>query len=263
MRVAAAVAVVGRQSVGSHRDAAALQGIELIGQPAPAPAPGPGPGPVSVTRPLDTPGSRSGRPGIRLHVAALPDGHRGVAHGVPVTTPARTVIDLARTNSFRDGVVAADSALRKRLTTKPELCSIIRACAGWRGITEARAVAEFSDARSESAFESIARVVFHLCGLPPPELQAWVGGGGVVIGRTDFFWPDFSTIAEADGAMKYADPQQARIQLDRDARLREAGFEVVHFGWRELHLNPDQVVDSIKLAFGRGAASRQRQAGSS
>jgi len=56
-----------------------------------------------------------------------------------------------------------------------------------------------------------------------------------------------------DGAIKYADPARAMAQLDRDARLREAGFEVVHFTWQQVTRAPDQVVASIKTAFGRGS----------
>lgn len=56
----------------------------------------------------------------------------------------------------------------------------------------------------------------------------------------------------ADGAVKYANPMRAREQLYRDARLREAGFEVVHFTWQGLHSAPGQVAASIRAAFSRG-----------
>ena len=253
IRVAAAAAVVGPGAAGSWRDAAGLHGIELLGRPQP--------GPVSVTRPAGLPGSRTARPGVRLHIADLPRDHCALVLGAPVTSAARTVVDLARTSSFRGGVVAADSALRLGLTTKPELRSVLAACARWPGIARARQAVDFSDHRSESPFESIARVAFQIGGLPPPELQAWVGAGGEVVGRVDFFWPAFSTIAEADGALKYSDPQRARLQLDRDARLRAAGFEVVHFGWRELELSPDQVIQAIKAAFERASVIRSGRPG--
>ena len=67
---------------------------------------------------------------------------------------------------------------------------------------------------------------------------------------------DARTIAEADGALKYANPERARWQLRRDALLREAGFEVVHFTWHELTAAPDQVIGSIRAAFGRAGALR-------
>ena len=246
LRVAAAVATVGAQAVGSHRDAATIHGLDLLGRQKT--------NQVSVTRELGATGSRTSRRGIRLHIAALPAGHRTVRLGAPVTSVARTVVDLARTTSFREGVAVADSALRGKQATKSDLSAVIASCDRWPGVTRARQVVEFADARSESAFESISRVVFAQGGLPPPELQVWVGAEGRVIARVDFLWRKYATIAEADGAVKYADPDRARLQLQRDAELRQAGFEVVHFTWQDLHMSPDQVVRSVKMAFQRSVA---------
>jgi hypothetical protein len=173
---------------------------------------------------------------------------------VPVTTPARTVVDLARTMPFKAGVVTADSALYRGLTAKADLLSAIDVMARWPGVDKARAIVDFADGRAESAFESVARVAFDNWGLPPPELQVFVGGDGEVIARVDFYWREHATIAEADGALKYEDPDRAREQLERDARLRAAGFEVVHFTWRDLHTNPSMVMARIIGAFHRQAA---------
>jgi hypothetical protein len=182
-----------------------------------------------------------------------------IVSGVPVTTVARTVVDLARELPFPAGVVAADSALHRRRVTRAELAAVLRTCAGWPRIERARRVIEFADRRAESALESVARVAFWDCGLPAPQLQAWVGSAdGEVVGRCDFLWPVHSTIAEADGAMKYADPRRAIEQLRRDARLRDAGFEVVHFGWRDIEQSPEQVAAAIRAAFRRGDLAANR-----
>jgi hypothetical protein len=209
---------------------------------------------VALTRPPASTSRRSGPPGVRLHVAALPAEHVVTRHGVQVTSVARTVIDLARTSSFLAGVVVADSALHTRKTTKAELRSVIAACPRWPGLQAAREAVAFGDARSESVLESVSRVAFRDQGLPPPELQVWVGDAAEMIGRADFLWRAHRTIAEADGAIKYADPSRAMAQLERDRRLREAGFEVVHFTWPEVTRSPGQVAASIKAAFGRASA---------
>jgi len=101
--------------------------------------------------------------------------------------------------------------------------------------------------------ESLARVAFAEHGLPPPDLQVWVGAEGEVVGRADFLWRRYRTVGEADGALKYGDPASARARFWRDAKLREAGFEVVHFGWDEIVRVPHQVAASIRAAFQRGA----------
>jgi very-short-patch-repair endonuclease len=67
----------------------------------------------------------------------------------------------------------------------------------------------------------------------------------------DFLWRAHRTIGEADGVVKYANPSQALAQLQRDARLREAGFEVVHFTWEEITRVPAQVAASLRAAFQR------------
>ena len=246
LRVAAALAAMGPGVVGSHRSAAIIHGLDLLDRQQAEM--------VAVTRPPRGSGSRSARPGICLCNATLPAGHVTVCRGVPVTSVARTAVDLARTSSFRAGVVVMDSALRDGKVSKAELHAVLTTCGRWPGLQRARQVVAFSDARSESVLESISRVAFHEQGLPPPILQAWVGDAEEMIGRADFLWRDHRTIGEADGAIKYADPSRARAQLRRDARLRQAGFKVVHFTWDEIIHEPGQVAASIRAAFHRRAA---------
>ncbi len=181
--------------------------------------------------------------------------------GLRVTTPARTVVDLARTLEFRAGVVAADSALHKKLVTKPELRAVLGTCSQWRGARRAAEVIEFADGRAESPLESIARVAFRDCGLPPPELQVWLGGTTEPIGRVDFYWRRYWTIAEVDGALKYDrpdGPQRVTLQLRRDMLLREDGYEVVHFTWDQIDGSPERVAASIRAAFQRGVRNATR-----
>jgi predicted transcriptional regulator of viral defense system len=240
---AGVVRSAGANAVASHATAALIHGLDLLKDPGPV---------VMITRPPAT--SRAARPGVQLHSARLLRDHVTVRFGIPVTTVARTVIDIARAADFRSSVVAADSALHSRQTTKKELQAVLATCRRWPGTAQAAAVVAFADGRSESVLESIARVLFRDYGLPPPDLQVYVGGDEV-IGRADFYWKKFRTIAEVDGALKYRDPLRARMQLRRDKELRDAGFEVVHFGWQEINYEPRKVVTSIRAAFRRGAAA--------
>jgi len=242
---AAVVASCGVEAVASHQDAAVIHQIALLDRLPRA---------VSVTRPPSA-GSKTGRPGVLLHGASLLDAHTTIGNKIPVTTVARTVIDLARTVPFKAGVVTADSALHARKTTKAELHAVIGIMTRWPGIDKARRVVEFADGLAESPFESVARVAFDEWGLPKPQLQVDVGGE-FVVGRADFLWAEHNTIAEADGAAKYADPKRAIRQLERDAELRAAGFEVVHFTWYDLHFRPLEVRRWILEAFQRQAAMR-------
>ncbi len=252
LRIAAAAAATGPDAVVSHQSAAMLHRIDLLGPTYPL---------VALTRPPQR-GWRS-RPGIRLHAAALPAGHVTSEVGMLLTTPARTVIDLARSLGFRAGVVAADSALHRQLTTREELRSVLAACPLRSGVCRASDVIEFADGLAESPLESIARVTFRDCKLPPPALQVWLGGTTEPAARVDFYWRKYRTIAEADGAIKYNDPLRASAQIRRDSILRADGFEVVHFGWQEITDNPAFVIASINTAFRRSMIlSGQRGAAS-
>jgi hypothetical protein len=240
-------------AVASHESAALVHGLPLLREPVD--------GTVSLTRPV---GSYAGLSagGICYHAAQVPREHVTIRHQVPVTTAGRTVVDLARSGSFMDGVVVADAAIRMRKTRKAELSSVIALCEGWPGVEQARRVVAFSDGLSGSALESGARVVFDAFGLPPPELQAKIIGGmrvdsnGNFIAldeyhdyKVDFLWRDRKTVAEADGLMKYDSGETAARQLQRDRLLREAGYQVVHITWKELFERPQRVIDRILTAF--------------
>jgi len=253
LATAAAIRRLGSGAVASHQSAALIHGLSLLSRPHPAK--------VTLTRSPEGSKSRSGRVGTRLHIAEIPPAHRTTAHGVQVTTVARTVVDLARTVPFVEGVVVADSALHDRNTAWGELIAVQAAYPHWPGSRRAEHVIDFSDRRAESVLESVARVSFDEHGLPAPRLQAWVGGEEGIVGRADFFWPEHSTIGEADGALKYSTPTRAISQLERDAWLREAGFEVVHFTWHQITTVPWQVVPSLRAAFGRADAARALEAG--
>ena len=247
LRAAAAALRAGRGAVVSHRSAAVLHGIDLIGRP----------GDITLTGPVAS--GRKGSSGVHIYTTNLPEAQITNCCGVLVTTAARTVIDLARTLSFAGGAVAADSALRKKLASKPELLAVLATGPRRRGAAKAARVVSFASELAESALESIARVAFAEHGLPAPRLQVWIAtADGEVIGRVDFYWEQHKTIAEVDGALKYEqDPSRATAQLRRDKRLREAGYEVVHFTWAEITGRPDEVAASVRAAF--RAAARKAQ----
>jgi hypothetical protein len=249
LRAYAVVGALGSGTVASHRTAAHIHGLDLLTEPGTT---------VTVTRPADH-HSHSAKPGVHLYVARLPGGHVFERFALPITTVARTVVDLARTAPFRESVVVADCALHQHLTSKDELRGVLAECPRTRGCRQAAAVVEFADGLAESPLESIARVVFRDCKLPPPSLQVRIVGTQF-IGRVDFLWKQYRTIVEVDGVMKYTDPYRARNQLRRDQRLRQAGYEVVHFEWHDIVATPEAVGASIREAFRAG--SQRRSAGS-
>jgi Protein of unknown function (DUF559) len=241
--VAAVRATRNKALVASHQSAATLHGLRLL-KAMPT-------GTVTLTIPGTRKGSYS-RSGVICHAADLPAEHVTNLYGVPATTACRTVIDVARKSSFMEAVVLADSALYERYTSKTELRRVLAGCPHWPGTAQASEVVEFASGLAESVFESCARVVFREQELPAPELQVHIlGREGTVIARADFLWRRYGVIAEADGLLKYDTGQRAIAERQRDRLLQEAGYEIIHFTWKELFADPARVARRIREAFAR------------
>lgn len=231
---------VGRDAVASYHSAAVLHRLDLLESP-PSET-------VTVTLPADRHWKRPASAGVTFHSADLPPEHVTRLYNLPVTTAARTVVDLARTLPFVDAVVVADSALHAERAAKPELRQILDSCVSWPGVRQARRVVSFADERAGSALESAARVVFDESGLDPPELQVTIHLPAHAF-LVDFFWRSHRVIVEADGLAKYAADKDLIAQFQRDRLLRDAGYKVVHFTWRELFKTPELVIARIRQAF--------------
>jgi very-short-patch-repair endonuclease len=232
--------------VASHESAAYLHGIDLLlpaGRQVPL---------ITLTRRAKEPG-RAQAHGALVRAAALPGDHVTTACGVPVTTVARTVMDIARDSGFMAGVVAADCALHSHVVVKVEFAIILEECGQWPGVVRARRVVDFADGRAESVLESVARVRFAEFGIRPPDLQVNIRGKQGFIGRVDFCWHRYRTIGEADGAAKYDDQgrERARAQLARDEKFHDEGWGTFHFTWREIYHEPAPAIDRLRRAFAR------------
>ena len=238
--VIAVRAWVGHDAVASYHSAATLHQLDLL-ESLPS-------GTVTVTLPANRQWKRPAGAGVVFHCADLPRGHVTRLYNLPVTTAARTVVDLARTLPFVDAVVVADSALREEKAAKPELRQVLDSCTHWPGVTQARRVVAFTDERAGSVLESAARVVFDEHGLDPPELQVTIHLPANAF-LVDFFWREHRVIAEADGLAKYTADKDLIAQFQRDRLLRDAGYKVVHFTWRELFKTPELVIARIRQAF--------------
>lgn len=171
-------------------------------------------------------------------------------HGVPVTSLARTAVDVARRDGFLAGVVATDAALRRGVT-RQELEAVLEASVRWPGRRVAAQVVAFADAGAESPLESVGRVRFAEQGLPPSEQQVLIVDADGPFARVDHCWRAQRTVAEADGAVKYGDSSSLFLEKQREDRLRDAGWEVVRYTWDEALRTPSVVVARVLRAFAR------------
>lgn len=235
----------------SHQSAAALHGIDLHRPDLSV---------VHVTRP----GLASSRveAGIAHHDGGLPPHHRAVVDGVPVVSLGRAVIDIARSHTFEQAVVAADSALHAGLT-RGDLDEALDFCRDWPGAAQAGRVVGFADGRTESGGESLTRCVLAHGGFPPDEIQLVLLVGSHEV-RVDFAWTRWRVILEFDGKVKYGrslapegDPSEvAWRERRRELAIERLGWVVVRVTWAEVVFNPQVVIDRVRqgitLAHARG-----------
>jgi hypothetical protein len=172
--------------------------------------------------------------------------------GVPTACLARTVFDLAREEPFRNGLIAADAALRRGLE-HGELLAMTKMRMTWPGALNALKVARLANGLHETALESLSWAACVTLGLPMPEPQVRVFLGDVLIARVDGLWRAQNTIGQADGLFKYKDREGVLKDKRQDEQLEDLGFEVARWGWTEAY-RPEGVLDArLQRAFARGS----------
>lgn len=229
----AALLACGPRALISHGSAAALWGL----------CP-PEPRPVAVTIVAGEAG-RS-RAGIAVHRV-------GVLHrrdirrrgSLPITSPARTLLDQAAVLSDRALELELDEALVRRLTSRSAIGELLDGCPRRAG---ARRLRDLIDPERNTTFtraESEERMLALLRrgGLPMPETNVRMQSIEV-----DFLWRDERVIVEVDGWASHGTPAAFERDRRRDAHLENDGWRVLRFTWRRLTGEPEAVLVEIATA---------------
>ncbi len=241
----------------SRSSAALVHSLPLLGDPPAKPL---------LVAPLHETLARARNGSEQLSPLPLDD--RDVVDGINVTSLARTVVDVARRDSFASALMCCEAALRRGQNTS-ELLAVADRLAKWPGGRKALQVVTFADALSESPLESLSRAAFRRCRLPQPEQQVEIWADGKFVARVDFLWREANLVGEADGAQKYGkndpqdrphDPVQVLLaEKDREGRMRDLGLEVVRWGWDHA-LRPEPLLaDRVRSGLERGARLQLRR----
>lgn len=204
-----AVGLTFRSPLFSHQSAAALHGLPLLDRRA-----------DRIHLRATTPRGSGSRGDVTVHVGkGDPDVME--CHGLRLTSPARTIMDLARTLPHGEALALADAAIRPRrvegairgtdapLCTKAELIDLAQEGITSRGGWNAYLAISEADPLSGSLGESMARSLIMRLGAPPPALQAALRDERGLIGYADFFWPQLGVVGEFDGPLKYGADNRA------------------------------------------------------
>jgi very-short-patch-repair endonuclease len=217
----AAVLAAGTGAVLSHASAAAAWDLRRPGTV------------IDVSVP--TRSGRERRPGLRIHRrAALRPDDVSVHRGIPVTTPARTIIDLSRKLKGRSLEQLIDLADQRGLVDFTALRSANSA--------SLQAVLEsYSPAATRSELEERFLRLCDTHGIPRPRTNTLVEGIEV-----DFVWRDRRLIVEVDGYAYHRSPTAFEADRERDVTLTTKGWRVLRFTWAQITRRPVWVAAAIR-----------------
>lgn len=197
-------------------------------------------------------------PGVRMRVSAELMVHQRIGaplqriHGRLATTPAWTAVELARTLRRPRALAILDAVLFKGCCTRTQLQTAIDEQHGRRGIVTVREMFGYADGRSESPFESEARLIFIDGGLPMPELQYEIVDRCGKLWRVDFAWPDAKLVAEYESMQWHATPESLKHDRMKVARLQECGWTSVPIVVDDVRYHPLDLVARIRTLLDRG-----------
>jgi very-short-patch-repair endonuclease len=237
-RVIAAVLCMGNGAVASHHTAAALRNLEDAS-----------PGPIHVT----VPQARRPQEGIEIHRGTPPRDEVEIVAGVPVTSVARTLLDISRTDAparVRRLVKRAEfqgltnaTALRAILQRYPRrqgrrpLASVVRSKHLGTGTT-----------RSELEDRFLEFLVERRLPLPERNVVLEVRGHRFEV---DCLWRDARLIVELDGRAAHGTDSAFQDDRARDRVLIAAKWWPMRITWEQLHTEPDALESDIRAAIDR------------
>ncbi len=232
----AAVLASGPGAVLSHASAAGLWGIW-----------GSGAGETQVTVPRKTRSQRS----IHRHFSLLPDDEREFVDGIPVTSAARTVLDLAGER----GTGPAEAALREmeylRIYGAVSLPVLIERHSNHRGSTIVRGclerLAEDPGGRIRSHLEELFLPFLDANQIPRPRLNPWLDLGSERV-QVDCLWPDARLIGELDGFQAHGTKRAIARDKRRDRRLAAAGYRVIRITYAQLRNEPAALASDLQAS---------------
>jgi hypothetical protein len=230
----------GPSAVGSHESAAWLWGI----------GPVPDRHAITVSRGVSRPVGAA-----RVHRPKDYPEHVVVRHGIPLTNPLRTLVDLGSVVTGDRLHEAVDRALASKLVTvegmEAELARLGRR--GRVGAGRLRLVLMhrgFTGAPNPSVLESRALRLLHEVGVEPLATEVRAGPDGRY--RIDMLLAP-KLVMEVDGRAYHATPEQSRADEQRRAELREDGFVVLVYTWREVVYDGRRVARAVLRSLRKSA----------
>jgi hypothetical protein len=199
---------------------------------------------VSVGR-----GGRRARPGIRFHCRdSLTAADVTTLDGLPITTPARTVLDLAASGVRGVKLESVVEQAEQRYLDFSDLDDLMQRCAGQPGTAALREVLGRYAPGSLDVRSRLEAMCIELCdahGIPRPSTNV------VVAGRVrDLYWPHMPLVVEADSYRWHRGPSRLTEDRVRDAELTLARIPFVRFTYDQVADQPRYVSETVRTMLG-------------
>jgi very-short-patch-repair endonuclease len=221
----AAVLACGPGAALSHRDAGALWDLSATDRRG-----------IEVS----TPRHRRDRAGIEIHRARLEPDETTIHEGIPVTTVARTLLDLAAVLPRHRLKRVVEQAEILRLADRTSLDALLARYPRRQGTAALREMRRAVPTLTRSELERRFVAFLDAHDLPRPRVNAVVEGFEV-----DFHWPDQRLIAELDGRAAHDTVTAFERDRARDRALQAAGWRVVRITWHQLHDEPARIAADL------------------
>ena len=195
-------------------------------------------------------------PGHILHfVDDLPPCDIEVVRGIPTTSPARTLLDLAAVVDEETLEVALDDALYTHKVRLPRLEWRLSQLGGKgkRGTAVLRRLLEVrgdGSVVSTTILETKLVRLLRKAKLPVGQAQHVFKENGRPVARVDFIYPEQRVVVEVDGTRWHAGRRARTRDAERDNYLNIRGWIVLRFSWFDLIERPGYVVEQIGQALG-------------
>lgn len=189
---------------------------------------------------------------VKIHRTRLLDARDiRIRQGLPVTSPARTLLDNAGQSSMRVLEHMFTEAVTQRLVTPADLEDVV---AHGRGRTGCGALRALLDEENEPAFtrsdgEKRMLGLVRSAGLPAPLVNAPLHGFEV-----DFYWPAHRLVVEVDSYGSHTSRWAYERDCRKDAMLRSHGMPPLRFSRRQIRDEPLLVITQVAQAIAAGGA---------
>jgi hypothetical protein len=192
--------------------------------------------------------SRRRRPRLRVHRTAEldPRDHR-IRDGIPLTSPARTILDLASMLPYAQLRRAVRQAQSVEKVTFRQLLDVIGRHPGRRGIRKLRAILATGPAPTRSELEDVVLDLILGGGFEHPEVNVPLELEARRV-LPDFRWPERRLIVEADGQTWHDNKLAREDDAERQALLERHGEHVIRVTWDQAIRHPAETLARIRAA---------------